>query len=63
MEWSLRIWCQERIWTCAKPVKTAGSKQRYNFDRHDKVFSNGGYHVFTRSGFSSACFNKQIWTD
>lgn len=41
--------------TCAKPVKTAGSKQRYNFDKHDSVFSRGGYQVLERSGFSSAC--------
>lgn len=41
--------------TCAKPVKTSDSKQRYNFERHDRVFSRGGYHALNISGLSSAC--------
>ena len=47
--------------TCAKPVKTPGSKQRYNFERHDRVFSSGGYQLLNTSGFSSAynLINKQ----
>lgn len=36
-------------------MKTSDSKQRYNFERHDRVFSRGGYHVFHTSGLSSAC--------
>jgi len=35
-------------------VKTSDSKQRYNFERHDRVFSRGGYHVLNVSGLSSA---------
>jgi hypothetical protein len=35
-------------------VKTAGSKQRYSFERQDIVFSKGGYHVL-KTRFSSAC--------
>ena len=40
-------------------MKTSGSKQRYNFERTDMVFSNGGYQVLNTSGFASVCRPKE----
>jgi hypothetical protein len=42
----------QRYNTWAKPVKTEDSKQRYSFDRHETVFSNGLYQVAYMSGLS-----------
>ena len=35
-------------------MKTVDSNQRYNFERHESVFSSGGYHDLDTSGFWSA---------
>lgn len=43
------------FFTCANPVKTDDSRELYNFDRHDIVFSKGGYHVLETSEFWSVC--------
>jgi hypothetical protein len=42
----------DRSSTWANPVKTEGSKQRYSFERHETVFSNGLYHVIYMSELS-----------
>lgn len=50
----------DRSSTWANPVKTEGSKQRYSFDRHETVFSNGLYHVTYMSELSPTYRLKQI---
>lgn len=44
-------------------MKTGGSKQRYSFDKHDRVLSRGGYQVSKTAEFSSLCLpmNKRVW--
>ena len=51
-------------------MNTTGSRQRYNFERYDKVLSRGGYQAFgapwlmptyNKINLSFVCYRYNIW--